>query len=151
MVSRNSHIHVPQQATPYLVSGSMSSVSKSMLRYIQRPRDHPPSSGGVLTRPASTRGRESIYSIPKTTGFPFETEGDDLIARVWLPWRDDLYDHPCKFWVRGINGEDWDLDVDYAYSKMINGIVKIRGGGMTRRDGHGRGRLVVEYVFFRKI
>ncbi|EAU85466.2 hypothetical protein CC1G_06367 [Coprinopsis cinerea okayama7 len=113
----------PHQGTPYI-----------------HPRDRAPSFSERPTRPTSIR------SIPKNPGtFPFEQDGDDLVAHVWLPWIDRLNDVPCFFNVKGIHGEEYWLEVDYQLTKMIHGTVKFHGGGMPRSGAKGRGRLIVEW------
>ena len=79
------------------------------------------------TRPISMR--ESIRSIHKAPPgtFPFERDGEDIVAQVWLPWTEKLQERPCHFHVDGMHGERYWLEVDYRWTKAINGTAKFHG------------------------
>lgn len=90
--------------------------------------------------------RESIRSIPKGPpgSVPFEREGDDIVVQVWLPWTERLQEGPCHFHVDGMHGDRYWIEVDYQWTKAINGTAKFHGGGMPRSGAYGRGRFIVE-------
>lgn len=120
--------------------------------YIPPARHPPPANPPIKTptamaRPASMMDHVSIRSVSKINrdGFPFEQEGDDLVAQVWLPWTDKLKETPCIFQVNGLEGEPYWCEVDYTWKKVIHGTVKFHGAGMPRSGGKGRGRLIVEW------
>ncbi|KAF6754411.1 hypothetical protein DFP72DRAFT_898985 [Ephemerocybe angulata] len=76
---------------------------------------------------------------------PFETDGDDVILQVWLPWTERLNEMPCRFHITGVDGKHYSLEIDYQWTKMVHGTAKFRGAGMPRERGKGRGHLIIEW------
>lgn len=72
---------------------------------------------------------------------------DDLILEVQLPWSESLKRQPKQVSLRGLDGEEIYIHIDYVREKMLKSSLSVRGAGMPIRDGGkvcGRGNLIVQ-------
>ncbi|KAF9467984.1 hypothetical protein BDZ94DRAFT_1246884 [Collybia nuda] len=73
---------------------------------------------------------------------------DDLVLEIQIPWAEIFRSQPRKVYVRGIDGEDIFVFVDYSRDKNLIGSLSIRGAGMPIRERGklvGRGNLIVNW------
>lgn len=104
----------------------------------------PQSTPQVISRKGSRTTIRS-FARPGAIPAPFETDGDDVILQVWLPWTERLNEMPCRFHITGVDGKHYSLEIDYQWTKMVHGTAKFRGAGMPRERGKGRGHLIIEW------
>ena len=90
--------------------------------------------------------QDLVFTIEEATHDRFTRFEDDLFLDIRIPWTEDLRRQPKRVGIRGLDGEELSIYVEYARDKMLTGSYGIRGAGMPiRRQGEvsGRGNLVV--------
>lgn len=124
--------HPPQARTPSFHPPSRTKSSRASIHRAQ----------SIV--PKGSRATVRSFARPGALPAHFETEGDNVILQVWLPWTERLNERPCRFHITGVDGKEYSLEIDYRWMKAINGTAKFRGAGMPRERGLGRGHLIIE-------
>jgi len=92
--------------------------------------------------------QDVAFVIEEALHTRFSRMQDDLFLDLRLPWMHSLEQRPKKVHIKGIDGEEICVFIDYVRDKMLKGDLSIRGAGMPVRDGGricGRGNLVVQW------
>lgn len=94
----------------------------------------------------SKQSQATMRSFVRPGALPahFILEGDNVTLQVVLPWTERLKERPCRFHITGVDGKAYSLEIDYQWTKMVQGSAKFRGAGLPRERGLGRGHLIIE-------
>jgi DnaJ-class molecular chaperone len=87
------------------------------------------------------------FVIHEATHDRFTRLQDDLLLEIQIPWTECLRRQAKRVCLKGIDGEDISIYIDYSRDKTLTGGLSIRGAGMpARHQGKvsGRGNLVVQ-------
>ncbi|KAF9004035.1 hypothetical protein BDQ17DRAFT_1424988 [Cyathus striatus] len=87
--------------------------------------------------------QDVIFLVEEAKHDKFIRDHDDLIMDVRLPWLESLNEERGEVHLNGIDGKPLHFDIDFAKHKSYLGATAIPDAGMPRRDGSGRGNLVV--------
>jgi DnaJ-class molecular chaperone len=74
----------------------------------------------------------------------FKHIGPDISALLCLSWTQSLEEGPHQFSVTRIDGKKYTVEIDYRFSKMVDGSVTFYEAGMPMPDGRGRGKFIVK-------
>ncbi|KAG6862506.1 hypothetical protein C0995_000054 [Termitomyces sp. Mi166 len=94
--------------------------------------------------------QDVVFVIEETPHPHFSRIEDDLYLDINLPWTDSLAQCPEKVKIKGIDGKEVVVSIDYARHRMLKGELYVRGAGMPIRDGGrvvGRSDLIIRYGF----
>lgn len=86
------------------------------------------------------------FILQEATHDRFTRLHDDLLLEIQIPWTEALRWQPKRVCVKGIDGEDISVYVDYSRDKTLTGSLSVRGAGMPVRERgkvFGRGNLIV--------
>lgn len=92
--------------------------------------------------------QDVAFVIEQATHDRFTRFQDDLFLDLRISWTEDLKRHSKRVGIRGLDGEELSVYIDYARDKLLTGSYGIRGAGMPiRRQGEvcGRGNLIVRW------
>jgi DnaJ-class molecular chaperone len=90
--------------------------------------------------------QDIVFVVEEAAHDRFTRLGDDLSLDLRISWTDDLRRHPKRVGIRGLDGEELSIYIEYARDRVLTGSHGIRGAGMPiRRHGEvcGRGNLIV--------
>ncbi|KAF8071851.1 hypothetical protein FPV67DRAFT_1667308 [Lyophyllum atratum] len=103
--------------------------------------------GGVGHELPNGKLQDVAFVIEEAPHVRFSRIQDDLFLEIRLQRTDSLEQRPKKVCIKGIDGEEIGVFIDYPRDRMSTGDLSIRGAGMPIRDGGrvcGRGNLVVQ-------
>ncbi|KAG6851144.1 hypothetical protein H0H93_001024 [Arthromyces matolae] len=92
--------------------------------------------------------QDIVFVIEEITHPRFCRLEDDLYVDVYLPWADALMKHPEQVVIKGIDGQNIIIYIDYMRHRMLKGELFVKGAGMPiQQNGKviGRSDLIVEY------
>lgn len=92
------------------------------------------------------RLQDVAFIVEEATHERFSRVQDDLFLNIRILWTDDLRRQPKKVCIRGLDGEDIGIFIDYSRDKMLNGKFSVKGAGMPIREKgqvRGRGNLII--------
>ncbi|KAG6845484.1 hypothetical protein H0H87_008844, partial [Tephrocybe sp. NHM501043] len=90
--------------------------------------------------------QDVTFIVEEAPHVRFSRIEDDLYLDMRLPWTDRFTQRPERVGVRGIDGEEIILIIDYMQHKMLQGEVCVKGAGMAvRNKGQvvGRSDLII--------